>query len=397
MRGNALLLAALGTRAVHVMSARQLSEHARDTLQQWLFDEEHFDFPYPTDEEKNHLAEVAEIPKKQINTWFTNARKRIWAPERERRGLRAFHVTEANVAKRLRESIKTYGTLTGQPTPAHATTATVGAKRKRAVDGVQSVNSGRRTRSTHDSTSSVERILPVTKQEVDEQTAALQDVLTKAQAHIMRLAVTLCQAHACAEIAVESTTWESVQAALAIRGEELTAAGEVLAAAAAVARSMPQHETHQPSTHPSAALMTHMVVRYDERHHQSGGTAGMHAMRAHIPAVLHASSTSSDFTTAALDGATQPYHHLPSIAHMIPAAAHSAQSIQTGVPALPMPYAMQYYGTPAAAYGAVPGNAMPGVPRNVQYVAAHPPTALPAPQAAYGVHPSGSGSSTQAQ
>ena len=34
--------------------------------------------------------------------YFTqNARKRLWAPERQKRGLRAYHIADANVAKRL--------------------------------------------------------------------------------------------------------------------------------------------------------------------------------------------------------------------------------------------------------------------------------------------------------
>ncbi len=41
---------------------------------------------YPNDAEKQRLADVTNISIKQLNTWFTNSRKRIWAPHRRKHG-----------------------------------------------------------------------------------------------------------------------------------------------------------------------------------------------------------------------------------------------------------------------------------------------------------------------
>jgi hypothetical protein len=45
-------------------------------LKRWLLSPEHYDFPYPNEEEKKRLAEITGISVKQLNTWFTNSRKR---------------------------------------------------------------------------------------------------------------------------------------------------------------------------------------------------------------------------------------------------------------------------------------------------------------------------------
>jgi hypothetical protein len=45
-------------------------------LKRWLLSAEHYDFPYPNDEEKARLSEITGISLRQLNTWFTNSRKR---------------------------------------------------------------------------------------------------------------------------------------------------------------------------------------------------------------------------------------------------------------------------------------------------------------------------------
>ncbi len=45
-------------------------------LKRWLLSPDHYDFPYPNDEEKQRLADLTGISIKQLNTWFTNSRKR---------------------------------------------------------------------------------------------------------------------------------------------------------------------------------------------------------------------------------------------------------------------------------------------------------------------------------
>ena len=53
---------------------RNLSSSARKVLHSWLV--EHKLKPYPTDEEKQHLAERAEVTVEQVGTWMVNARVR---------------------------------------------------------------------------------------------------------------------------------------------------------------------------------------------------------------------------------------------------------------------------------------------------------------------------------
>lgn len=56
-----------------------LPKHAVEKLKKWLFD--HFEHPYPTEEEKAKLAEQSQLTLTQINNWFVNARVRIWRPQ----------------------------------------------------------------------------------------------------------------------------------------------------------------------------------------------------------------------------------------------------------------------------------------------------------------------------
>ncbi|KAK4424538.1 Homeobox protein knotted-1-like 1 [Sesamum alatum] len=56
----------------------KLPEDARLALLDWW--NEHYRWPYPTEEEKNKLSDVTGLDQKQINNWFVNQRKRHWRP-----------------------------------------------------------------------------------------------------------------------------------------------------------------------------------------------------------------------------------------------------------------------------------------------------------------------------
>jgi hypothetical protein len=47
-------------------------------LRDWLVD--HFDHPYPEDDEREALAEASGMTRAQVGNWFINARVRIWRP-----------------------------------------------------------------------------------------------------------------------------------------------------------------------------------------------------------------------------------------------------------------------------------------------------------------------------
>jgi hypothetical protein len=49
-------------------------------LKEWLLSPEHFSNPYPTEAEKRDLVERTGLSMRQLSTWFTNARKRLWRP-----------------------------------------------------------------------------------------------------------------------------------------------------------------------------------------------------------------------------------------------------------------------------------------------------------------------------
>lgn len=60
--------------------SRCLPERAIRLLKEWLLSPQHVRSPYPTREEREELARTAGITAKQVSIWFTNARKRVWAP-----------------------------------------------------------------------------------------------------------------------------------------------------------------------------------------------------------------------------------------------------------------------------------------------------------------------------
>ncbi|KAJ6726988.1 BEL1-LIKE HOMEODOMAIN PROTEIN 9 [Salix purpurea] len=59
-------------------SQRGLPGHAVAVLKTWLF--EHFLHPYPTDSEKQALAQQTGLSRTQVSNWFINARVRLWKP-----------------------------------------------------------------------------------------------------------------------------------------------------------------------------------------------------------------------------------------------------------------------------------------------------------------------------
>nr|XP_016490194.1 PREDICTED: homeobox protein knotted-1-like 6 [Nicotiana tabacum] len=56
----------------------KLPKEARQMLLAWWND--HYRWPYPTEGDKNSLAESTGLDPKQINNWFINQRKRHWKP-----------------------------------------------------------------------------------------------------------------------------------------------------------------------------------------------------------------------------------------------------------------------------------------------------------------------------
>lgn len=55
-----------------------LSSAQNNVLREWLFD--HFDGPYTSPEERDHLAKVTGLRGDQVSIWLINARSRIWKP-----------------------------------------------------------------------------------------------------------------------------------------------------------------------------------------------------------------------------------------------------------------------------------------------------------------------------
>lgn len=80
---------------------RCLPEASVRVLKEWLLSPEHFDFPWPTEDEKLQLAAAAGISLKQLGVWMTNARKRIWAPLRRKQGKPIINYGKARQAQQL--------------------------------------------------------------------------------------------------------------------------------------------------------------------------------------------------------------------------------------------------------------------------------------------------------
>ncbi|XP_042510145.1 homeobox protein knotted-1-like 1 [Macadamia integrifolia] len=61
----------------------KLSKEARMALLDWW--NNHYRWPYPTEEEKKMISKVTGLDQKQINNWFINQRKRHWKPSEDMR------------------------------------------------------------------------------------------------------------------------------------------------------------------------------------------------------------------------------------------------------------------------------------------------------------------------
>lgn len=59
-------------------SQRGFPDKAVAVLRNWLF--EHFLHPYPSDSDKQLLAQKTGLSRSQVSNWFTNARVRLWKP-----------------------------------------------------------------------------------------------------------------------------------------------------------------------------------------------------------------------------------------------------------------------------------------------------------------------------
>ncbi|XWS57432.1 hypothetical protein CRYUN_Cryun09bG0173700 [Craigia yunnanensis] len=59
----------------------KLPKDARMILLDWW--NNHYRWPYPTEEEKSKLSEITGLDQKQINNWFINQRKRHWKPSED--------------------------------------------------------------------------------------------------------------------------------------------------------------------------------------------------------------------------------------------------------------------------------------------------------------------------
>ncbi|KAL6131535.1 hypothetical protein ACLB2K_069910 [Fragaria x ananassa] len=61
-----------------IRSQRGLPETAVSVMRTWLF--EHFLHPYPSDSEKQRLAQQTGLSRTQVSNWFINSRVRLWKP-----------------------------------------------------------------------------------------------------------------------------------------------------------------------------------------------------------------------------------------------------------------------------------------------------------------------------
>lgn len=76
-----------------------------EILKKWLYD--HFNHPYPTDGQKDELANASGLSLTQVNNWFINARRRIWKPHQGKEQLKPEVKIEDEVKNEIKEEIKT--------------------------------------------------------------------------------------------------------------------------------------------------------------------------------------------------------------------------------------------------------------------------------------------------
>ena len=60
------------------MLGQEHRNNPKMVLREWLF--QHFDRPYPTDQDKHLLSSITGLSRTQVSNWFINARVRIWQP-----------------------------------------------------------------------------------------------------------------------------------------------------------------------------------------------------------------------------------------------------------------------------------------------------------------------------
>lgn len=73
-------------RKIEKPSAKRISRRIVKQLQRWMLAPEHYEHPYPTKEDLAELMDFTGLTAKQLTTWFSNARKRFWAPLRYHKG-----------------------------------------------------------------------------------------------------------------------------------------------------------------------------------------------------------------------------------------------------------------------------------------------------------------------
>eukprot|EP00761_Pharyngomonas_kirbyi_P004736 gb/GECH01004741.1/.p1 GENE.gb/GECH01004741.1/~~gb/GECH01004741.1/.p1 ORF type:complete len:453 (+),score=113.07 gb/GECH01004741.1/:1-1359(+) len=83
-----------------------LPKTAVEKLRAWLYT--HFDHPYPTDDEKETLAQETQLTLTQVNNWFINARRRVWRPIMEKKNTNENpSFTSVDAEKAVREAAAT--------------------------------------------------------------------------------------------------------------------------------------------------------------------------------------------------------------------------------------------------------------------------------------------------
>ncbi|KAL3773453.1 hypothetical protein ACHAW5_003658 [Stephanodiscus triporus] len=69
---------------VEAAMGNTLAPDVIDYLKSWMMSPEHFQNPYPTEEEKAEIIAATGIDKKQLTCWFSNNRKRYWKPKMDK-------------------------------------------------------------------------------------------------------------------------------------------------------------------------------------------------------------------------------------------------------------------------------------------------------------------------
>lgn len=57
----------------HRTGMKNIDQWKKDILAKWV--KENSDNPYPSEDDKQRLAEECDLTRKQVSNWFTNARK----------------------------------------------------------------------------------------------------------------------------------------------------------------------------------------------------------------------------------------------------------------------------------------------------------------------------------